>query len=45
MRQLSDIMKNNLILSRYDIKFNPMSNDAATILFEIIEENPNIKDI
>lgn len=38
-------MKNNLILSRYDIRFNPISDDAATILFEIIEENVNIKDI
>lgn len=36
MRQLADIMKNNQTLVEYDVKFNPVSNDAALILFEII---------
>ena len=36
MRQLSDIMKNNHTLAEYDVRFNPLSNDSALILFEII---------
>ena len=38
-------MKNSLIIKKYDLRFNPISDDAANILFEIIEENGAIKDV
>lgn len=45
MRLLSSIMAQNLLIKKYDLRFNPISNDAATILFEIIEHNSTIKDV
>ena len=30
---VTEIMKNNVVLSRYDLKYNPVSNDAAWIMF------------
>ena len=38
-------MENNFILRKYDLRFNPVSDDAAKILFDIIEENGAIKDV
>ena len=43
--QLIHIMRSSKKIMKYDIRFNPISNDAAIMLFEVIEENPNIKDV
>ena len=45
MRLLTSTMKNSLIIKKYDLRFNPISDDAAHIIFEIIEENGAIKDV
>lgn len=38
-------MKENLLIRKYDLRFNPISDDAAIILFEIIQQNQQIKDV
>lgn len=38
-------MAQNLLIRKYDLRFNPISNDAASILFELIEHNSTIKDV
>ena len=45
MRMLLHIMQTNTLLKKYDLKFNPICDDAAFMLFETIEENPAIKDV
>lgn len=42
---LCGIMSSNMILKKYDLRFNPISDDAAHILFEIIQDNGAIKDV
>lgn len=45
MRLLCEIMRHSMVIKKYDLRFNPISNDAANILFETIEENGAIKDV
>jgi hypothetical protein len=33
------------LIRKYDLRFNPISQDAAYILFEIIEQNLKIIDV
>lgn len=34
-----------MLIRKYDLRFNPISDDAAIILFQIIEQNSQIKDV
>lgn len=34
-----------MLIRKYDLRFNPISDDAAIIIFEIIEQNSQIKDV
>jgi hypothetical protein len=38
-------MKENMLIRKYDLRFNPISDDAAIIIFEMIEQNSQIKDV
>lgn len=45
MRIFLHTFHNNSRLKKYDLRFNPICDDAAFMLFEAIEENPTIKDV
>jgi hypothetical protein len=38
-------MDKSLLLRKYDLRFNPISNDAALVIFEAIEQNRMIRDV
>lgn len=40
---LEGLMRKNMIILKYDIRFNPMSSALAALLLKAIATNPRIK--